>query len=105
MLTRFHGRRICFPLTFDRIKNEKKKYIGAAKALANPNTLFLDTLLSLKPVRFPDLLIVFASKNSATYVQFYKNHKESIISHDLKHEQNLQKMLFVAIHSIGRKQS
>jgi len=68
-------------------------------ALADPNTFLLDPLLSLKPVRFlegeliHDLLSVFVSENLATYVQFYKNHREFVNSQGLNHEQNLKKKM------------
>lgn len=55
-------------------------------ALADPNTFLLDPLLALKPVRFlegeliHDLLSVFVSENLASYMTFYKSHKEFVQS-------------------------
>lgn len=55
-------------------------------ALADPNTFLLDPLLALKPVRFlegeliHDLLSVFVSENLASYMKFYKSHKEFVQS-------------------------
>lgn len=76
-------------------------------ALADPNTFLLDPLLSLKPVRFlegeliHDLLSVFVSEKLASYMQFYKNHKEFVTSQGLNHEQNMKKMRLLSFMQLA----
>lgn len=80
-----------------------------ATALADPNTFLLDPLLSLKPVRFlegeliHDLLSIFVSENLASYLEFYKNHKEFVTSQGLNHEQNMQKMRLLSFMQLAEK--
>ena len=76
-------------------------------ALADPNTFLLDPLLSLKPVKFlegeliHDLLSIFVSEKLASYMQFYKNHKEFVTSQGLKHEQNMKKMRLLSFMQLA----
>ncbi|CAH1173922.1 unnamed protein product [Phaedon cochleariae] len=76
-------------------------------ALADPNTFLLDPLLSLKPVSFlegeliHDLLNIFVSENLATYLEFYKEHKEFVTSQGLNHDQNMQKMRLLSFMQLA----
>lgn len=78
-----------------------------ASALADPNTFLLDPLLSLKPVRFlegeliHDLLSVFVSEKLASYMQFYKNHKEFVTSQGLNHDLNMKKMRLLSFMQLA----
>ncbi|KAJ8984872.1 hypothetical protein NQ317_002711 [Molorchus minor] len=76
-------------------------------ALADPNTLLLDPLLSLKPVMFlegeriHDLLNIFVSENLSAYLKFYKEHKEFVTTQGLNHEQNMQKMRLLSFMQLA----
>ncbi|XP_017772065.1 PREDICTED: eukaryotic translation initiation factor 3 subunit M [Nicrophorus vespilloides] len=78
-----------------------------ATALADPKTFLLDPLLSLKPVSFlegqliHDLLTIFVSENLAAYMNFYKNHKEFVMSQGLNHEKNMQKMRLLSFMQLA----
>lgn len=78
-------------------------------ALADPNTFLLDPLLALKPVRFlegeliHDLLSVFVSENLASYMTFYKSHKEFVqsLGKTLSHElYTILRLIFVCLFRI-----
>jgi len=67
-------------------------------SLSDPNTLLLDHLLSLKPVRFLEgepihnLLTIFVTGKLSQYLDFAKNNAEFISSIGLNHDQSVHKM-------------
>jgi translation initiation factor 3 subunit M len=79
--------------------------------LSDPNTLLLDHLLSLKPVRFLEgkpihnLLTIFVSGRLAQYLEFAKVNKDFINSIGLNHEQSVHKMRVLSFMSLAETSS
>ena len=79
--------------------------------LADPNTLLLDHLLALKPVKFlegeliHDLLTIFVTGKIKQYMQFYESNKDFISSLGLSHDENVHKMRLVTFMQIAEGKS
>jgi len=79
--------------------------------LADPYTLLLDHLLTLKPVRFlegeliHDLLTIFVTGKLSQYLEFAKVNKDFITSIGLNHEQSVHKMRVLSFMQLAESAS
>jgi translation initiation factor 3 subunit M len=77
-------------------------------SIADPGTLLLDHLLTLKPVKvlegelIHDLLLVFVTGTLPQYLNFYNKNKDFIASLGLDHNNNLQKMRILTFMSMAQ---